>query len=70
MKKETYRKIVSLYNEGIGESTAVLCILQSVLGNSTMEFREASKVIETFYHEVIIPKHINLYKQEPLEVFK
>ncbi len=56
MKKETYRKIVSLYNEGIGESTVVLCILQSVLGNSTIEFREAAQAISQFYHEVIVPE--------------
>jgi len=56
MKKDTYRKIISLYHEGIGESTAVLCILQSILGNSTIEFREAAQTISEFYHTEVIPK--------------
>jgi len=61
MKKDTYRKIVSLYHEGIGESTVVLCILQSVLGNSTIEFREAAQTISQFYREVILPKEVAVH---------
>lgn len=59
MKKETYNKIVSLYKEGVGESTAILCILQSIIPNSTIEFREAAQIISKFYHEVVILKELD-----------
>lgn len=63
MKKETYRKIVSLYQEGIGESTAVLCILQSIIPNSSIEFREAAQTISQFYHEAVLPKEVDSHKE-------